>query len=715
MRPAEGSSGGLAGWLDISEPTPEFAFAVELRGINVELNLWLYGLKMMTSKIMTKLITACKTGDEIASPCGRAIVEERYETLQRQIPIIYLLAIVNFSGLELATGGRLTVGLNFPTLLAACAAIRVAHWCRPPAEVGPALMLRRLKQTHWLTGVICLLLCMRCLYLLRTLDASFDVAVILFGGLTAIGAAYGLSAHSTASRTPLLVLALPLAAMAIVSSNAMFVGAALSLAVVALLILRLLNVHNTHFTELIRSRSTIAHEQELAEHARRDALVAARTDFLTALPNRRAFIAAIDEKIAAAGSAFAIAIVDLDRFKSINDTFGHASGDDVLKTVAARLQQAADEQTVVARLGGDEFGLLFPALSDAIQAQAVGASLMREVNQLANIRGRKLPVSACCGLAVSPPALGKTASSVLAHADLALYHAKENGSGHVSVFEAAMEGPYRRRAKIEAALQLSAVHRRIHLLFQPIIDLQSGHLLAHEALARWNDPELGAVSPSEFVPLAEQLNIIGDISNTLMLKAFAEAASWPDSVRLSFNLSAVQLCSTGSAEAIVSALRTAGIGAGRLQVEVTETSLLSDFGTARDNLEKLRAEGALIVLDDFGAGYASIGYLRELRFDQIKLDGSLVTAAQDSAEGERLLGSVICLCNALGVWTVAEHIESERQLQLLVKLGCRAGQGHFFQRPMPAEAARHFAQSAHLLGSAGASSVAPWLSTVAAS
>lgn len=203
------------------------------------------------------------------------------------------------------------------------------------------------------------------------------------------------------------------------------------------------------------------------------------------------------------------------------------------------------------------------------------------------------------------------------------------------------------------------------------------------------------------MPIAEQLDVIGDLSDHLMVKAFAEAATWPEPIRLSFNLSAVQLCAPGSAAFMLQALEQAKLPTGRLQVEVTETALLRDLDHANENLARLREAGVTIVLDDFGAGYASIGYLKELRFDHIKLDGGLLSAAFESADGERLLGAVIGLCDALGVATVAEHVESEEQLDLLVRLGCRAGQGFWLHQPMSAAACRELAGSAAAIAAPG--------------
>jgi predicted signal transduction protein with EAL and GGDEF domain len=360
-----------------------------------------------------------------------------------------------------------------------------------------------------------------------------------------------------------------------------------------------------------------------------------------------------------------------------------------LKEVSARLVKAVGSRGLVARLGGDEFGVLLPGLNRPSEAHAIGARIIEGVNGPAFLQGREFTIAASCGMGLSQKREDPSPSRLMADADLALYEAKESPGGGVAVFEMAMEAPHRRRIQIESALQLPGIRDHLHVVFQPIFDLKTGKIIANEALARWSDPDLGAVAPSEFVPIAEQLNLIDDINCHLMSLAFAAAHGWSSEIRLSFNLSAIQLCTAGSAETVLSALERAGLPARRLQVEVTETALLADFERARANLTRLRKAGATIVLDDFGAGYASIGYLRELRFDQIKLDGGLVTAAQHSSDGKRLLRAVIGLCEILGVSTVAEHVESEQLLNLVTGLGCTAGQGFWLERPLPEQELRH--------------------------
>ena len=632
----------------------------------------------------------CYLEADLLTASGRAVIEERYWSLRRQVPIVYLLGLINLSAMEYATSGSLTIGFNLPTFIASCAIVRLCQWFFVRDEVDHQTMVRRLRQTVWFAAAVCLAVCIRSLYLMQVGDVAANMAVLLFSGLTAIGVAYGLTALPAAGRIPLVLITVPIAFAALSSHDPRFTGAAFSLAVVAAITMRLLNAHSSHFTDVIRSRSAVVGEQERVELARQEAMVAATTDFLTGLPNRRAFVAAIEAAIAATGDKepFAVAVLDLNRFKAVNDTFGHGVGDLLLEEVANRAVEAVAAKGVVARLGGDEFGILLHGVRRPKQAETLLKDILSVVEGVALLEGRQLQISACCGVAIADPIGDKSPSRIMADADLALYQSKAMPAGGVSVFERRMEAPRRRRTRIETALLAPTVHEHFHVVFQPIFDLQTGHILAHEALARWTDPVLGAVPPSEFVPIAEHLNLIDAINESLMDTAFLHAGSWSEDVKLSFNLSAIQLCTQSAAKSVLRALQRTGLKPTRLQIEVTETALLADFERARTNLTELRNAGATIVLDDFGAGYASIGYLRELHFDQIKLDGGLVTAAQHSADGRRLLHAVVGLCDILGVSTVAEHVESEQVLKLVTDLGCSAGQGFWLMPPLAPSAVR---------------------------
>jgi diguanylate cyclase (GGDEF)-like protein len=628
---------------------------------------------------------------------GRALLEERYQALLRQIPLLYIVALANYLGLHLATGGQIDSFYSPSTLLVGLVIVRLVHWLRARNRVlTPEEIVRELRKTWAYALIVSMGFCTWALWLIDGANPDYDGHVILFGTLAGVGCAYGLSSFPGAARVPLLCLALPIAVRLFFSDDIAHKGMGIAICVVILLILRLLGIHNQAFRELVESRTAISLERERAQRAERlakaekaKARLIADTDPLTGLANRRAFLRALGRRaggLARSGGGFALAMVDLDGFKPINDTFGHATGDRVLEGIGERLARAAGEGALIARTGGDEFALLLPRVRSVAGATSAGAAVCAALQEPFVVDGREFRISGCCGVTL----LKRDDCDVqeaLIRADTALYRAKEGGRSGIAVFTREMHEIHRRRILVEKALRLPETLDRIGLVFQPITDLATGELKALEALARWHDEILGRIPPDQFIPIAEQINVIEPISDRLLALAAAEAARWAAAVRLSFNVSAVQLCTTGSASRILAVIERAGLDPCRLQVEVTETALLADFEVARDNLHALRGAGARIVLDDFGAGHASISYLREMQFDGVKLDGALIASVVDSLRSRRLLKGVLDLCEALGLPSVAEHIETEEQLRLLRELGCREGQGYLLSPPLHAEAA----------------------------
>jgi diguanylate cyclase (GGDEF)-like protein len=639
---------------------------------------------------------------EADSLVGRSLLEERYRALQRQIPLLYIIALANFISLHLATAG-LDAIFSPSSLLAGAVLARLAHWVRarnrrPP----PEQILRELRKTFLFALAFCLCFCGWGIYVMETAPGEKSDYVILFGSLAAIGCAYGLSSFPSAARLPLLFLGLPLAVRLMLWNDIAHVATGVSLAIITLVSLRLLGIHNENFSKVVESRAEIAAERERARRAEKaakaekaKARIVADTDPLTGLANRRAFLRVVTREAGSLNRTkrnFALAMVDLDGFKPINDTFGHATGDSVLMEVGSRLRRVGGKGALVARTGGDEFALLFPGCASPEEAAVAGEGVCAALQTPFTVDGREFRISGSCGLTLLGPD-DCNVSRALIRGDTALYRAKQSGRSGVAVFSPDMEELHRRRTRIEKALRLAESRSRIDLRYQPILDLASGRLRAFEALARWEDDELGIVSPGEFIPIAEQISVITDLSDSLLAKAALEAGNWPEMIRLSFNLSAVQLCTVGSANRILSILAASGMSPSRLQIEVTETALLVDFTVARDNLQALRAAGARIVLDDFGAGHASISYLREMRFDGIKLDGALVAQDSDNLRSRRLLKGVLELCASLGLPCVAEHIETDAQLALLRELKCRDGQGFLLSPPLEAAEASAMAES----------------------
>ncbi|HET9427847.1 MAG TPA: EAL domain-containing protein [Allosphingosinicella sp.] len=630
---------------------------------------------------------------------GRALLEERYRALQKQIPLLYLVALANFVGLTVASGAPLAEATDPAHLLVLFVVARLAYWHRARRIVlTPDKIIVELRKTLVLAALLSLAFGYWSMRLLLLGPASQQDLVILFTSLAALGCAYGLASFPTAARMPLLLLGLPLAFVLAGSPKLAHMGVGMSLGLVIFLILRLLNVQTASFTELIRSRSRIEQERERAQRAERTALTekarvrqVADSDPLTGVANRRALLSALGDRVSDRSSrGLALAIIDLDGFKPVNDTFGHAAGDAVLIEVAARLKREAPE-ALVARIGGDEFAVIRSEDTE-LGAFALGERVCRALGRPYRIAGREYRISASCGVSLVEPGTS-SAAIALGRSDAALYSAKQKGRGCVALFTPQLEAANRRRTLIESSLREPKVLDQFSLVFQPIFDLDSGAIRAFEALARWEHPTLGQIAPSEFIPITEQINVIEQITEAMLARAAAEASRWPAPILLSFNLSAVQLHSAASARRLLRIAARQGLKPARLQIEVTETALLADFDTARLNLDQLRKAGVRIVLDDFGAGFASISYLREMDFDAIKLDGSLLTEATCSDGALRLLKGVIDLTASLGVPCIAEHIETEEQLRLLRRLGCRDGQGFILSEPGEARLAKEMAES----------------------
>lgn len=630
-----------------------------------------------------------------SSPEGSDLLRQRYRSLQRQVPLLYLSALCSFVGLHLATAGQLLSWTSPVWLAVLLLVLRMGLWLGRRDDHLPVIEIeRQLRITFLLSGFFSAFFSAFALYLFddRANNGSF---ILLFGSMAAVGCAYGLSSFAKAARLPIYLLGVPLGLRAIVTGELNLVGAGITLVVMSLLVARVLTVHSEDLGQLSASRSQTAAERERALEAERAAKQEkdkathfARTDYLTGLPNRRAFMGRLGEELTnPSREVGALAILDLDGFKPVNDSFGHGLGDTILKVVAQRLEAGLREGDLCARIGGDEFGVLFKGCTTAAQAKKIGERLCAALDAPLSVDGRDFKLAATCGVTMLSNA-DMDGSHAIARADTALYKAKRSAKGTVCVFTESMDQQRARRLRIERVLREPSERAKLNVVFQPIFDLGLGRVCAFEALARWEDNELGQISPSEFIAVAEQIGVIEEVSNELFVKALRAAREWPDEIGLAFNLSAIQLCSSSLAPRILSQICGAGIKPSRLEVEITETVLLVDFKTARGNLEVFRSAGVSVVLDDFGAGYASISYLREMQFDRVKLDGSLLAGATSCPSSRRLLKGVIALCSDLSAPCVAEHVETAEQLTLLIELKCARAQGHFLSKPLSSDDAK---------------------------
>jgi diguanylate cyclase (GGDEF)-like protein len=416
----------------------------------------------------------------------------------------------------------------------------------------------------------------------------------------------------------------------------------------------------------------------------------ARYDTLTGLPNRLHVSEVVAEALVHAEqwrSRCGLVIVGLDRFKNVNDTLGHAVGDILLGRAAERLQALLGPNDLCGRLGGDEFGIVFHDGSDQARLEKLAQRIVEELSQSYDIDQHTLFVGASAGVAIGPRD-GATAELLLRSANLALFRAKDLGGATVQAYEPQLHVDAEERRVMEIALRRALSNGELHLNYQPVVTGETGAIEAFEALLRWTNPQLGNVSPAKFVPLAEQARLIGPIGEWVLRTACQEATHWPATVRVAVNVSFEQLHNRNFAKMVAGVLQETGLPASRLELEVTESVFMNEAPHAIAVLKELLALGIKLSLDDFGTGYSSLGYLSRTKFSTIKIDRSFVQgAASNTPENIAIIRAVVALADSLGMSTTAEGVETDDELAMIRKLGCRKVQGYLFGRPMgPADA-----------------------------
>jgi len=428
--------------------------------------------------------------------------------------------------------------------------------------------------------------------------------------------------------------------------------------------------------------------EDIAERKRAEAQIArlAHYDPLTDLPNRLLFqkdLSAALSRAARREDLVAVHCIDLDRFKTVNDTLGHPIGDALLKTAAERLRACVREGDTVARLGGDEFAVVQCGLTDLGGATRLAGRIVEALAETFELQGHQVIIGGSVGVAVSPND-GADSDELLKKADMALYRAKADGRGTFHFFERAMDEALQARRALELDLRLALAEGQFELYYQPLFSLGADRVMGCEALLRWNHPTRGMVSPGDFIPIAEEIGLINPLGEWVLREACREAAGWPEHVRLAVNLSPAQFRDKHLVGTVVSALAASGLPAERLELEITESVLLQDSVGNMSILHDLKALGVRISMDDFGTGYSSLSYLRSFPFDKIKIDQTFVRDILDDADALAIIKAVLDLGASLGITTTAEGVESAEQLDELRRQGCGEIQGYFISRPKPA-------------------------------
>ena len=416
----------------------------------------------------------------------------------------------------------------------------------------------------------------------------------------------------------------------------------------------------------------------------------ARQDSLTGLANREALRRALDDALVGAvrrKHRCSVFLLDLDRFKAVNDTLGHPAGDTLLRLVALRLTDEVGEQGQVGRLGGDEFQVVLPAVSAKPDLSKLAQGIIDSLSRPYTISGTAVSIGASVGIVTSDYD-DRTADDLMRDADLALYAAKAAGKGCYRFFEPEMHEAARVRQLMESDLRVALERGQLWLAYQPCVDASSEDVTGFEALIRWDHPEHGPVSPVEFIPLAEEIGLINEIGEWVLRTACAEAAKWPSNVSVAVNLSPIQFKSPALPTMVRMILGETGLSAKRLELEITEGVFLSNDEHVHEMIGALKAIGVKLALDDFGTGYSSLSYLQRVPFDKIKIDRSFVTGASDpEGRNAALIRAMVGLASDLHMQTTAEGVETHEELALVRSLGCSLVQGYIFGKPMPAEEA----------------------------
>ena len=424
---------------------------------------------------------------------------------------------------------------------------------------------------------------------------------------------------------------------------------------------------------------------DLTERKRDEARIAymAHHDPLTELPNRAAFnqcLKAVVDLSASSGDSFGLLIIDVDRFKSINDTFGAHTGDTVLKQLAERLQEAC-EGAFLARIGGDELAVISPTGPQPMTAEKLARRLSAAVNAEFDVEGHPVSAGVTIGIAIAPGD-GDDTTALLANAEAALYRAKAEARGSIRFFESQMDQQLREKRALQHDLRGAIAKDELELYYQPQAEMD-GTIVGFEALVRWHHPRRGMVPPSTFIPLAEESGLILSLGDWILRTACAEAASWPKPLRIAVNMSPVQFQHGDLGNLVHQVLLETGLSPSRLELEVTEGVLIGDFSRAMSMLRRLKSMGVRISMDDFGTGYSSLSYLQSFPFDKIKIDQCFVRNLKTSPQSAAIVRAVIGLGQGLGLPVIAEGVETKEQLAFLADAKCDGIQGFLIGRPQP--------------------------------
>lgn len=595
--------------------------------------------------------------------------------LRRQVPLLYALLSVNalavaYTHLELAP---LWLTLWIPAALVGTCVVRMIIWIRPPARSIDAIgAITRLRRTILQGSLLAVAYLSWSLALSQYGGDREQAHVAIFIAITVIGCIFCLMPLPQAALAVTCLVTIPSLYYYLSMGDAVYAAIGINISLVTLVIVRVVLNGYGAFVKLVHSRSE-------TQRLNREVTILAHTDPLTSLPNRRLFFMELPKAMMAAresGSDFAIGVIDLDRFKSVNDNLGHLFGDKLLRAVASRLISECPQAAMVARLGGDEFA--FQIASNSGKAADIANAFCKVLSQPYLIGETPVSIGATCGVALLST-IGE-GTSLYDAADYALYSGKSNSRGFVTLYAAEHEAIIRSERATESALQAADLSEEFDVHFQPIVD-RYGRVTGIESLARWTSPSIGTVRPDIFIPIAERTGMIHHLTLTLFKKSIEAITAFPAEIKLSFNLSAHDLANAETVLGLVAIIQGSSVSSSRIVFELTETAAMRDYEAAEEALLLLRRLGGEIALDDFGTGQSSLSYLHRLPINRVKIDRSFVKNAGDP-KGYDLLAAVVALCGKMKIDCIAEGVETVEQFRSLLDLGCQGFQGYYFSEPL---------------------------------
>lgn len=619
----------------------------------------------------------------------------QFHAFLKQIPLLYFILISNtiavaYTFVPLAPA---SLTLIVPCVLSALAALRTFWWLRQRHLVrSDADILRNLRVTNWLVTPICLGFVTWSFLLYPYGDVFAKAHVAFYMAVTVIGCIFSLMHLRSAALITTLLVNIPYVVFFFLTREPTLKAIAVNTLLVSGAMVTVLFIYYRDFADLVASRKSLVVQQAETEALSNENFRLANLDPLTDLPNRRRFFTDLSRAFHDAestGSRLAVGIIDLDGFKPVNDIYGHTVGDRILIDAAQRIRQVCEgsesQRVTFARLGGDEFGLLISGNPTEDELLQLGRQIRDQIRLPYQIDPINTPLSCSIGFAVFPQT-ASTAEELYECADYSLYHAKRHLRGQAVIFSKELEVEIRSRSVIESLLRTCDFDVEMELVFQPIVDAVSEDTVGFEALARWHNPKIGWVSPADFIPAAERIGLIRPLTRALLKRALASAKSWPHALRLSFNLSAHDICTAEGILPLISIIERSGFAARRIDFEITETAVTFDFVRAQQSIATLKSMGCGVSLDDFGTGYSSLSHVHKLPLDKIKIDRSFVADVNENPASLKIIKSLTSLCQDMEITSVVEGVETHSQLETMRQLGCNFIQGYYFAKPMPAHA-----------------------------